>query len=1031
MISKIIDWSLKNRFMVLMLVVLLSGVGIRSLFNLPIDAVPDVTNVQVQILTRSPGLGPVEVEKFITFPIETAMSGLPNIHEIRSISRFGLSSVTIVFQDQVNLYFARRLVMERLIVAREKIPQDFGDPQMGPVSTGLGEIYQFEIKGKGKSLMELRTLLDWQVAYQLRTVPGVVEVNSYGGELKTYEIALDPLKLIAYQIPISELYHLLEKNNSNAGGGYIVKQKEQYLIVGEGLIHHLKDIENIVVRTTRDGTPVYIKNLGEVRFAPMLRQGAVTKDGEGEIVAGIVLMHSGENSRAVVNRVKEKIKEIEKHLPEGVRIEPFYDRSDLIQRTIRTVQKNLIEGGVLVILVLFLLLGNIRAGMIVSTVIPLSMLAAFTLMLYTRVSGNLMSLGAIDFGLIVDGSVVMIENIIRVLSEKRKNVLDPISEIRNAALEVGRPIVFAVGIIVIVYLPILTLTGIEGKMFKPMAFTVVFALAASLLLSLTLMPVLASLFLKKNSLQEKETWLICQMKRIYIPLLMKAMKHRIKTVLIALTVFVVSLFLAFFLGAEFVPKLDEGAVAVQVWRVPSVSLEESIIQATKIEKILREFPEVVTVVSKTGQAEIATDPQGVEVSDIFVILKPRKEWKNGETKEELIEKIDAALKSRIPGVIFSYSQPIELRVSELISGVRSDIAIKIYGEELKTLKRLSEEVVAAVREVKGAADVKAEQMMGLPVLRIQMDREQIARFGLNVKDVLETIRVIGGRSVGEILEGQKRFVFQVRLRDGSHNTPEQIADLPILASNGKIVPLGSVARINIEEGAAQISREGIQRRISVETNVRGVDLLRFIQQAQVKIHQKVKFPPGYTIEWGGQFKNLQSASERLMIVVPLTLFLIFLILYSTFHSFKIAWLIYLNVPMAISGGIFALFSRGMPFSISAGVGFIALFGIAVMNGVVLVSYILKKRKEGMSSMEAAIEGTKIRMRPVLMTALVAAFGFIPMAISTSAGAEVQKPLATVVIGGLLSSTLLTLLVLPTLYGWWFREKPMTRTTTIS
>ncbi|MCP5468553.1 MAG: efflux RND transporter permease subunit [Deltaproteobacteria bacterium] len=1021
MINKLIDWSLRNRFLVIVLTLLLVGIGIRSLSQLPIDAVPDVTNVQVQILTNSPALGPEEVEKFITFPVEAAMSGLPDIEEIRSVSKFGLSVVTVVFKDKVDLYFARRLVMERLSVARDQIPSEYGSPEMGPISTGLGEIYQFEVKGTDYSLMELRTILDWFVAYQLRSVPGVVEVNTFGGELKTYEVALDPSKLVAYQIPITNVYESLEENNANAGGGYIAKESEQYLIRGEGLVKSIEDIKNIVVKTTQEGTPIYVKNLGEVHLAPMIRQGAVTRDGRGEAVTGIVMMLYGENSRVVVNRIKDKIEEIKKTLPEGVTIDTFYDRTDLIQKTINTVSKNLFEGGILVIIVLFLLLGNFRGGLIVASSIPLSMLFAFIAMNFAKISGNLMSLGAIDFGLIVDGSVVMIENVIRVISEKKEKVSNRMVSIREAAFEVGRPIVFAVGIIIIVYLPIMTLTGIEGKMFKPMAFTVVFALAGSLLLSLTLMPVMASGLLGKN-IQEKDTFLIRWAKKVYYPSLEWVLKHRLKTVGTAGGIFIVSIILIPFLGAEFVPKLDEGAVALQAWRIPSVSLEESIKQTSKVEKVLKKFPEVVTVVSKTGRAEIATDPMGVEISDIFVILKPRSQWETAETKEALVEKMDEALKEQVPGNMFSYSQPIELRVSELISGVRSDVAVKIYGEDLETLKKLGDQIVGVMGQVNGAADVKAEQVAGLPVLRARVDREKIARFGLNVKDVLETLRAIGGRSVGEVLEGQKRFTFQVRLQANYRNDPHKIQNLPILAPSGKMLPLGEVAELVIEEGPAQISRENIQRRLTVESNVRGRDLAGYVAEAKEAIAQQVKIPPGYTLEWGGQFENLQAASSRLMIVVPLALLLIFVLLYSSFGSAKIAILIYLNVPVAATGGILALFARGLPFSISAGVGFIALFGIAVLNGVVLMTYILKKRSEGLNAMDAAMEGAKVRLRPVLMTAVTDALGFMPMAFSTSAGAEIQRPLATVVIGGLVTSTLLTLLVLPTIYSWFEKKE---------
>jgi cobalt-zinc-cadmium resistance protein CzcA len=1034
MINKLVDFSLDNRFLVLVLWLLVMALGVHALTQLPIDAVPDVTNVQVQILTNSPGLAPEEVEKFISFSVETAMSGLPKIEEIRSVSKFGLSVVTVVFEEGTDIYWARQLVGERLTVAREQIPEGYGEPEMGPISTGLGEIYQFEVRGEPMCAasdtdtdlcytpMELRTILDWFVNYQLRSVPGIVEVNSFGGELKTYQVTLDPDRLVSYGLAVGDVFTAIEANNRNVGGGYITRGGEQYLIRGEGLVETLEDLDLIVLAHDERGTPVYVRDVGRAELAPMIRQGAVTRDGRGEAVVGIVMMLIGENSRVVVDQVKTKIAQVEKTLPPGVTIDTFYDRTELVRRTIKTVAKNLGEGGLLVILVLLLLLGNLRGGLIVSSAIPLSMLAAFIAMRYAGISGNLMSLGAIDFGLIVDGSVVMIENIVRVLHERRRDdQVSHLEKVRQAAHQVARPVVFAVGIIMIVYLPILALRGIEGKMFRPMAMTVVFALAASLVCALTLMPVLASLFLQRVS--EKEPFLFRLAKRLYVPLLDRSMKHKRITVGVAVGLFLVSLGIAPFLGAEFIPRLDEGAIAMQVWRLPSISLEQSNEISTVVEKVLKEkFPEIDTVISRTGRAEIATDPMGVEISDTYLMLAPRESWRY-DSKEALIEAIDEAMKENVTGAIFSYSQPIELRVSELISGVRSDIAVHIYGDDLAVLKEKADEVAQVLQEVRGAADVKAEQTVGLPMLRVRIDRRAIARYGINAADVLDVIETIGGKQLGVVLEGQKRFTLQARFGAEVLADLDRLRDLRVVApaeagAAPRLIPLAQLADIEIEDGPAQISRDRISRRINIEANVRGRDLASFVAEAQEAVEREVEMPVGWTVEWGGQFENLEQASARLVLLVPLALLLIFVLLYSTFGSARLATLIFFNVPLAITGGLVALLLRGYPFSISAGVGFIALFGIAVLNGVVLVSYIVEKRQHGLGAEEAAREGALTRLRPVLMTAMVASFGFIPMALATSAGGEVQRPLATVVIGGLVTSTLLTLLVLPAIFGWF-------------
>jgi cobalt-zinc-cadmium resistance protein CzcA len=1026
--SKIVDWSLRNRFLVIVLGVLLVAGGVESALRLPIDAVPDVTNVQVQVLTKAPALAPLEVEQLITFQVETAMAGLPDIENIRSVSKFGLSAVTVVFTEGTDIYRARQLVQERLAEARESIAPGYGTPEMGPIASGLGEIYQFEVRGEPAcashvdtpecySPMELRTLLDWFVAFQLKSVPGVVEVNTFGGELKTYEVQPDPAALRSHRLALSDLYNALEHNNRNVGGAYLVRNQEQVVIRGEGLVTGIDDIGSIVVRTSEDGVPLYVRDISQVRLAPFVRQGVVTRDGEGEAVVGVVMMLLGANSREVANGVKEKIEAIRGSLPAGVTIDTFYDRTELVERTVNTVERNLIEGGLLVIAVLLLMLGNLRGGLIVASAIPLSMLFAFIGMVRAGVSGNLMSLGAIDFGLIVDGSVVMVENVFRLMSDKRSEGRPTVDLIREATLEMARPVAFAVGIILIVYLPILTLTGIEGKMFRPMAITVMFALAGSLLLALTLVPVLASLVIRRPP-ERHETWLVGAIRRAYEPLLDRALRRRGLVVAAAAALFAVGLGSASFLGAEFIPQLDEGAIALQVWRLPSVSVEEAARQSGRLEELLlSEFPdEISTVVSKTGRPEIATDPMGIEMSDVFVMLNPTEDWAY-DNKQDLIAAMQELLEQRIPGVALGFSQPIELRVSELISGVRSEIAIKIFGEELDELSALAEEIARTVSAVPGAADVKVEQITGLPILTIAVDRESVARQGLNADDVLGVVEALGGRQAGVVLEGERRFALQVRFPESIRNDVDAIASIPVVSPPGRLLPLGELATIDIEPEAAQISRERIRRRVSVELNVRGRDIASVVADARAAIAADVPMPPGYTIEWGGQFENLARASQRLMIVVPLALLLIFVLLYGTFNAAQPALLIFMNVPFAAVGGVFALLARGMEFSISAGVGFIALFGVAVLNGVVLVSHIRKlELEEGLHPADAARQAALVRMRPVLMTAMVAAFGFVPMALATGAGAEVQRPLATVVIGGLVTATLLTLFVLPAVYG---------------
>ena len=1022
MYARLIDWALANRFLVLLASLLLLVGGGYAATHLAVDAVPDVTNVQVQIITTAPALGPLEVEQSVTMPVEAAMSGMPRVEEIRSVSQFGLSVVTVVFEENTDIYWARQQISERLQDARDHIPPGVPQPSLGPIATGLGEIYQFEVRnrpGYSHSLMKLREILDWQIAPQLRSLPGVVEVNVNGGQLRAYEVRPDPDKLRDYNIPLAKLFAALEQNNANEGGGYVLfKSAEQRLVRGEGLIRSLDELRDIVLDARGDGTPIYLRQVAEVAFAPVIRQGAVTRDGQGEGVLGIVMLLAGDNAREVVQRVKERMAQISKTLPEGVEIDVVYDRTELVERTVNTFSRNLLEGGLLVVLVLLLLLGSLRAGLIVALAVPLSMAGALVGMWYARLSGNLMSLGAIDFGLIVDGSVVLIENVVRRVAEYRHDHGEdraPLEVIAQACREVARPVVFGVGIILLVYVPILSLRGIEGKMFRPMALTVIFALLTSLLLALLLMPVLASLFLR--SLSEKEPILVRWVKLAYRPLLRLAVARPLLVIGSAIGLFALSLWVALGLGAVFIPKLDEGAIAIQATRLASASLETSVEMTTQIERCLKRFPEVETVVCKSGRPEIANDPMTINLTDILVTLKPPHTWRFA-SKDELISAMEQALTDQVPGQAYAFSQPIELRVAELVAGVKTDIGISVYGDDLDLLRATAEQIALVVGKVPGAADVAVEQTAGLPYLRIILRREALARHGIHARTVLDAIASIGGKEVGQIYEGQRRFPLMVRYPVEVREDLDRLRRLTVADAQGRHLPLEVLADFLTEEGPAQISRDQLRRRAIVTCNVRGRDLAGFVAAAQQAVDEQVKLPTGYSLDWGGQFKNLQQATQRLAVTVPIVLLLIFVLLHSTFHSLRLATLIYLNVPLAISGGVFALWLRGLDFSISAGVGFIALFGIAVLNGVVLVSYIVQLRQAGMSVTQAAFDGAMIRVRPVLMTALVATLGFVPMALSTGAGAEVQRPLATVVIGGLVTSTMLTLFVIPTVYRWF-------------
>ncbi|MBO6940580.1 MAG: efflux RND transporter permease subunit [Deltaproteobacteria bacterium] len=1028
--DRLVAFCVRQRFLVIFGVLLVGALGVRAAQQIPIDAVPDVTNVQVQVLTNAPALGPVEVEQYVTVPVEIAMSGLPYVEEVRSLSRFGLSAVTVVFEEGTDIYFARQMVSERLSEVRQSIPEGYGSPEMGPISTGLGEIYQFEVRGDPMcpragpdtedcyTLMELRTILDWYVAFQLRPLPGVVEVNAFGGELKTYEVQVDPARLNALGLGLQDVFQALESNNANEGGGYIVRGGEQRVVRGEGLVSTLDDVRNVRIATRRDGTPIFVGDVGSVAFAPMIRQGAVTRDGRGEVVTASVMMLMGANSGEVSNAVRERLAELEPGLPPGVTIESYYDRSVLVDRTIRTVATNLIEGGVLVIIVLLLMLGNIRGGLLVAAVIPLSLLVTLISMRFLGESGNLMSLGALDFGLIIDGAIVVIENVSRRLSESGVTGNAVKGEVRRATTQVMRPVLFGTAIIMIVYIPILSLQGIEGKMFRPMAIAVLSALGAALVFAITLVPAGAS-WLFRRGLTEKEPILARGARRLYDPVLRGALRFRPAVIGMAIVAIALGGLVASTMGAEFIPTLDEGAIAMQAVRPPSVALEESVEATGRIERTLtEEFPnEIETIVSRTGRAEIATDPMGVEISDIYIILKPIDDWTRATSKQELVEAIKETLASQVPGQNYSFSQPIELRTNELISGVRSDIAVNLYGPDFDELERAGGRIMQLLQSIEGTADVNADQVAGLPALRIIVDRNRAARYGINASEILDAVASVGGRQVGVVFEGQKRYALQVRLKEGTRNSPADIRELLISAPGGQRVPVGQVAQVMLDEGPAVVSRESAQRRRTIQVNVRGRDIATYVAEAQELLREEGDLPPGYFVTWGGQFENLQAASSRLMIAVPVALLLIFLLLYTMFGAARPALIIYLNIPMAAVGGVLALWLRGMPFSISAAVGFIALSGIAVLNGVVMVSYIRDLQREGLSLMDATEKGARLRLRAVLMTALTDGIGFLPMAISSTAGAEVQRPLATVVIGGLVTATLLTLVVLPAVYSW--------------
>lgn len=1042
MFEKIIRFAIEQRWLVLLCVLGMAILGVFSYQRLPIDAVPDITNVQVQINTEAPGYSPLESEQRVTFPIETAMAGLPNLEQTRSLSRYGLSQVTVVFKDGTDIYFARQLVNERIQEAKAKLPADLA-PTLGPIATGLGEIYMWTVEAKEGALKpdgapytptDLREIQDWIIKPQLRTVPGVTEINTIGGYAKEYQVAPLPDKLVSYGLSLAEVVQALERNNGNVGAGYIERRGEQYLIRAPGQVASIEDIKNIVIRTAQ-GAPVRVSDVAEVGIGRELRTGAATENGR-EVVLGTVFMLLGENSRTVSQAVDKKLQAINLTLPEGIIAQTVYDRTILIDKAIATVKKNLIEGALLVIAILFLFLGNIRAALITAAVIPLAMLFTFTGMVTNKVSANLMSLGALDFGIIIDGAVVIVENCVRRLAHAQALAGRPLTrqerfhEVFAAAREARRPLLYGQLIIMVVYLPIFALTGVEGKMFHPMAFTVVAALVGAMILSITFIPAAVALMIGKN-VGEKENRLMVWAKRGYAPMLDWALLNRSLVLTITLVSVLLSGLLATRMGSEFIPSLNEGDVALHALRIPGTSLTQAIEMQMELERTIKQFPEVERVFAKLGTAEIATDPMPPNVADNFVMLKPRSEWPDPDRSvESLVAALQKAV-STVPGNNYEFTQPIQMRFNELISGVRSDVAVKVFGDEMAVMEATAQEISEVLERIPGAADVKIEQTTGLPMLTVQIDRAKLARLGLSMTEVQETAAIaIGGREAGALFQGDRRFDILVRMPDSVRNDIEALKRLPIKlpTSNGSVAfaQLGDVADFEIAPGLNQVSRENGKRRVVVTANVRGRDIGSFVTEAQAQLQEKVKIPTGYWTTWGGTFEQLQSATQRLQIVVPVALLLVFMLLFAMFNNVKDGLLVFTGVPFALTGGIVALWLRDIPLSISAGVGFIALSGVAVLNGLVMIAYIRSLREDGMPLDGAVREGALTRLRPVLMTALVASLGFVPMAIAIGTGAEVQRPLATVVIGGILSSTALTLLVLPVLYRWAHRRDEMQR-----
>ncbi len=1035
MINKIIDFSINNKFIIGLFTVVLIGAGIWSMTQVPIDAQPDITNNQVQVITQAPNLGTQDIEQFVTYPVEIAMSNLPGVQEIRSVSRFGLSVVTIVFKDDMGTYLPRQLVAEKLGQVKEEIPEGFGKPSMGPISTGLGEIFQYtlevdEAHKNEYSPTELRTIQDWIVRRQMAMVPGVVEVNGVGGRIKQYEVAVDPDELRAIGLTISDVFKALENNNQNTGGAYIEKNHQANFIRGEGLARTIKDLQKIVI-TNSEGIPITIGDVAEVGIGSAVRYGALTKNGEGETIGGMVMMLKGANSNEVVENVKDRIRQIQKSLPEGVSIKSFLDRSELIANTTSTVKGNLIEGGLIVIFVLVLLLGNWRGGLIVASTIPLSLLFAFILMNTFDVWANLMSLGAIDFGIIVDGAVIIVESTVFILYQRiGKSQRDDQKEKDKIAASSSKKMMnsafFGQLIILIVFLPILALEGVEGKMFKPMALTFIFAMLGAMILCLTYVPMISSVFLKLPK-KKKNTWgdrFVTWLQNKYEPLLQNALKKSKLIIGCTIGLFALAIFLFTRMGGEFIPQLDEGDIAFHVILQPGSSLDEGIQTSTRIEKmLLEEYPEIEQVVTRFGVSDVPTDPMPMDIGDSFIILKDKSEWTSADSKEELISKIKESL-SVIPGVSYEFTQPVEMRFNELLTGVREDIAVKIYGEDLDLLATKAQEISNLIGNIDGVADMKVEATTGLPQITVVYDRNKIAQYGLQIDDLNSQIQsAFAGGKAGVIFEGEKRFDLVVRLQPENRRNIGNIQNLYVNIPSGEQIPLKEVADISYKSGPMQISRDNTNRRTYVGVNIRNRDVKSVVEDIQNKLDEELSLPPGYYIRYGGAFENFERARKRLEIVVPIALFLIFILIYFALKSFKQTTMIYMAIPLAAIGGVYSLWLRGMPFSISAGVGFIVLFGVAVLNGLVLISGFNELKEEGVSDISERIKlGTKRRIRPILLTALTDILGFLPMAISSSAGAEVQRPLATVVIGGLVTSTFLTLFILPILYRWMETRK---------
>ena len=1018
LIERFVESSLRQRLFVLICLAALIATGTLAYRELPVEAFPDLTNNQVTVVTEATGLAAVEVEQRVSYPIETALMGVPGAEQVRSVSKSGLSLVTVVFEDAVPIYLARQLVNERVSEARERLPIGLA-PKLGPVATAFGEIYQYLIESDTADVMERKTIHDWDLRTQLRSVKGVSEINSWGGLTLQYHVIVDPTRLERFGVTLRDVFAAVSANNTSFSGGFIEHQSERYTVRGTGLAQNEADLRSIVVDET-DGVPVLVSDVADVQIGAMPRQGAVTANGSSESLAGMVIMLKGENGKDVGARVKARIGEIVGTLPGGLKVTPFYDQTEVIERTSATVRRNLVEGSLLVVVVLFVFLRDVRASLIVAAVIPASMLAGFIGMRIFGVSANLMSLGAIDFGLIVDGAVVMMENFIRRRTEAghTQEHHDPhgtrMALFTSAATDVARPILFGVLIIVAVYLPIFTLEGLEGKMFRPMAITVCSAILGSLLLSLTVVPVVSSYLLKLSHAHHDERWFVT-LRRHYLHDLQWAMNHPGRTMALAVAAVSLAMGSLPFLGTEFMPKLDEGSILIETRKLPSVSLQESIEMAKRVEQIVRQFPEVTTAVTKIGRPDLATEAMGIYQGDLYVALHPIEEWTTGRDKAALINALAAALQT-MPGMTFNFTQPMAMRLDEVTSGVKADVAVKIFGQDPNTLERLGASVVHELEQVQGASDLQAEALRGAAQLQIDIDRAQIARYGLNVDSVREVVEAaVGGTQVTELLDGPRRFPVMLRLPDAARADAGAVGSVLLTGRRGERVPLSRVARISETDAPETINHENAERRLVVQTNVRGRDVGSFVAEAQSRVNAAVSLPPGYRIGWGGQFENQARAMARLTLVVPLSIVIIFLLLFVTFGRLRQAGLVLLNVPFALVGGIAALWLRGLTLNLSAAVGFIALFGVAVLNGVVLITAVNRLREEGSGLREAVLSGAATRLRPVLMTAVVAALGFVPMALSHGAGAEIQRPLASVVIGGVVTSTLLTLMVLPTLY----------------